>query len=90
MTIQVRKYKPGHRVLFGVGNSQPEFEVVGTIKRKCWFEQIGSLNPMFCTYKGQRTLVHSDAGDLSDPFWREESYLKSLFIRIFWVETPSL
>ena len=52
------------------------------IKRKPWLECIGNFNPMFCRYKGRRTLVHSQEGDLSDPFRREESYLKSLYIEV--------
>lgn len=56
---------------------------VGTveiIKRVPWFESIGNFNPMFCRYKGMRKQVQSEAGDLSDPFRREEDYLKSLYI----------
>lgn len=74
-TIQVRKYANGtnhHR--------SNEFELVATITRKPWLEAIGNFNPMFCRYKGKRALVHSDNGDLSDPFRREESYLQTLFI----------
>jgi len=43
-------------------------------------EQIGNFCPIFCTYKGKRTLVFSDEGDLSDPFRRDETYTDSLFI----------
>lgn len=75
--IQVRKVEPGK-----LYNSSAPFEVIGTIKRQVRAEQIGNFNPMFCTYQGQRTLVHSDCGDLSDPFRRDESYGKSLFIRV--------
>ena len=75
-TIEIRKYADGlnhHRT--------DQFSVVGTIQRKLRAEQIGNFNPLFCTYKGnKRTLVHSDKGDLSDPFRREESYLTKLFI----------
>jgi hypothetical protein len=55
-------------------------EVVEVIKRTLRAECIGNFNPIFCTYKGKRTLVKSKAGDISDPFRREESYLASLFI----------
>lgn len=68
--IEVRKYNEGG------------FEVIETISRKPWCESIGNFNPMFCRYKGKRTLVHSDEGDLSDPFRREDGYLKCLFIKV--------
>lgn len=68
--IQVRKY-----------NNDGSYAVVENITRKPWMEAIGNFNPMFCRYNGKRTLVHSDEGDLSDPFRREEGYLKCLFIR---------
>jgi len=57
-------------------------EFVETIKRKCWAEQIGNFNPIFCRYKGKRKIVQSLSGDLSDPFRREESYLEKLYIEI--------
>ena len=84
-SIQVRRYKNGQthygsetigRITGDFGN----FEVIGTIKRQIRAEQIGNFNPLFCTYKGKKSLVFSDDGDLSDPFRREESYLKTLFI----------
>jgi hypothetical protein len=53
-----------------------------TIKRQLRAEQIGNFNPIFCTYQGKRILVQSDDGDLSDPFRREESYLKTLYIKL--------
>jgi hypothetical protein len=58
-------------------------KVIETIQRILRSEQIGNFCPMFCTYKGNtRCLVQSDAGDLSDPFRREESYETSLFIEV--------
>ncbi len=57
-------------------------ELIAVIKRKPWFEQIGNFNPMFCRYKGKRCLVQSGAGDLSDPFRREENYKETFFIEI--------
>ena len=74
-TIQVRKYPDGsnhHRT--------DKFTLVKTISRKPWLECIGNFNPMFCRYNGKRTLVHSENGDLSDPFRRNETYLQTLFI----------
>ena len=57
-------------------------ELVEIIKRKVWLEAIGNFSPMFCRYKGKRTLVSSMEGDISDPFRREESYLKTLYIEV--------
>jgi hypothetical protein len=77
-TIEVRRYPKGAN-----HHTSDKFEVVETIKRKPWMEQIGNFSPIFCRYKGNnRTLVHSAEGDLSDPFRREESYLAKLFIEI--------
>ncbi len=60
--------------------STTEFTVVETIERAIRSEMIGNFNPFFCDYNGRRELLHSDAGDLSDPFRREQSYAESLFI----------
>lgn len=75
--IQVRRYAPGEN-----HHSTDKFELAETIKRMLWAEQIGNFNPLFCRYKGKRMLVHSDAGDLSDPFRRTPEYAKTLFIEI--------
>lgn len=76
-TIQVRRYGAGLNHHY-----TDQFELVETIRRKPWLESIGNFCPMFCRYKGKRTLVHSDAGDLSDPFRANQSYLKTLFIEV--------
>ena len=77
-SIQVRKVALGN-----LYNSAAEFEPIGTVKRVLRAEQFGNFNPLFCTYKGdKRTLVHSEAGDLSDPFRRDGSYARTLFIRV--------
>jgi hypothetical protein len=55
-------------------------ESMGMIKRVLRQEMCGNFAPIFCTYKGQKWLVKSKAGDLSDPFRRENSYANSLFI----------
>lgn len=58
-------------------------EVKETIKREIRAEQIGNFNPFFCTYKGnKRCLVKSDAGDVSDPFRRDESYAETFYIEV--------
>jgi len=57
-------------------------ELIQTITRAVWAEAIGNFNPMFCRYKGKRTLVQSRSGDLSDPFRREEGYLRTLYIEL--------
>ena len=84
-TIQVRRYRPG-QTNYGsasigkITGNFGLFDVVETITRQPWAEQIGNFNPFFVRYKGKRTLLQSDEGDLSDPFRREESYAKSFFI----------
>ena len=70
-TIQVRA--PGE----GSWAPGPVFD---TIKRVIWAEQIGNFNPLFCRYQGKREIVQSLAGDVSDPFRREESYADTFYI----------
>jgi hypothetical protein len=72
-TIEVKKGCD----FFGEGG-----ETIETIKRKVWAEAFGNFSPIFCRYKGNRELVKSKSGDISDPFRRDESYLSSLFISI--------
>ena len=57
-------------------------ELIEVIERVLRAEQIGNFNPLFCTYKGERCLVQSEEGDLSDPFRRKESYLTSLYLEV--------
>lgn len=52
------------------------------IRRKLKAEMFGNFNPLFCTYAGEKYLVKSTTGDLSDPFRRDESYLDYLFIEV--------
>jgi len=52
------------------------------IRRTLWAESIGNFNPVFCRFRGKRTLVQSKCGDLSDPFRRDESYLDILYIEV--------
>ncbi len=74
--IQVRQYPAGENHHY-----TNKFTVVETIARVLRAEAIGNFNPLFCTYKGnRRVLVHSDVGDLSDPFRRDDSYAQTLFI----------
>lgn len=76
-TIQVRHYENNDDIM------HPEkFTLIETIQRVPWMESIGNFNPMFCRYHNKRTLVHSDMGDLSDPFRANKSYLKTLYIKI--------
>jgi len=56
--------------------------VIGTIRRVLVGEQMGNFNPVFCTYQEQRYLVKSTEGDISDPFRRDETYLKTLYIEV--------
>jgi hypothetical protein len=85
--IEVRRYLPGQtdhssECIGAITGDYGKFEVVETIHRKPWAEQIGNFNPLFCRYKGKRTLMHSDAGDLSDPFRRSDTYAQSFFITV--------
>ncbi len=84
--LQVRRYLPqqtsyGSEAIGKITGNFGRFELVDTVKRELRAKQVGNFNPLFCTYKGKERLVRSD-GDLSDAFWREESYLKSLFITV--------
>jgi hypothetical protein len=86
-SITVRKYLPGQSssgsdYIGKITGDFGTFETVETISRVLRAEQIGNFNPIFCTYKGKRCLVHSEEGDLSDPFRRDQSYVQSLFITI--------
>ncbi len=72
-SIEVRKKGEGFR--------NPG-KLIETIKRKIWSEAIGNFNPIFCHYKGKRTLIQSMKGDVSDPFRRDESYLETLYIEV--------
>lgn len=73
-SVQVRRYQHDQ---YGIKTTH---EVVEIIKVALRTEAIGNFNPVFCTYRGRRTLVHSDAGDLSDPFRVLPEYALSLFI----------
>jgi len=57
-------------------------KTIKTIYRSLKSEAIGNFNPIFCTYLGETYLVKSEGGDLSDPFRREDSFLKTLFIEV--------
>ena len=76
-TIEVRQVAPGNEF-----NSAAPYSVVKTIKRKLKAENIGNFCPVFCNYLGKQKLVHSELGDLSDPFRANEKYLEKLFIRV--------
>lgn len=55
--------------------------LVETINRVLRAEAIGNFCPIFCTYKGKRRLVESDACHLDDPLRCVESdHDKKLFI----------
>lgn len=87
-TIQVRRYqagqtKHGSKHIGDITGDHGRFDVIATIKRVLRAEQIGNFNPLFCRYANNpRILVHSDEGDLSDPFRREQNYEKTLFIEV--------
>ena len=55
---------------------------IKTIKRVLTARHVGNFNPIFCRYNTEEYLVQSLLGDLSDPFRRQKSYLRCLFIEI--------
>ncbi len=57
-------------------------KLLEVIKRTLHAEMIGNFNPFFCNYKGEKHLVSSLEGDLSDPFRRTESYADSFYIEV--------
>lgn len=86
-TIQIRRYHPGQSPSGGptlgpITGDYGRFELVETVQRTIRREQIGNFCPMFATYQKAEHLVHSDEGDLSDPFRAEEYYLNRLFIKL--------
>lgn len=75
--IQVRNYN-GKRYAFPA--IAPE--LLGTISRRVYSMACGNFSPVYCRYNRKTYLVHSDAGDISDPFRADASYLETLFIDI--------
>ncbi len=75
-TIQVRRYLDGNSQ-YGSNNKH---EVLETIQRKVYGDTLGNYNRFACRYHGKTHLVHSDKGDIGDPFRADESYLETLFI----------
>lgn len=52
----------------------------GIIKRQLYVDQVGNFNRVTCRYAKKIYLVHSEEGDLGDPFRVEKKYFESLFI----------
>ena len=52
----------------------------GTIVRKLYVDQVGNFNRVACRYAGKTYIVHSEVGDLGDPFRADASYLNRLYI----------
>lgn len=50
------------------------------VKRAVKCEQVSNFDLITCVYKGEKYVVYSDVGDLSDPFRRNNTYLDSLYI----------
>jgi hypothetical protein len=73
--MKYNTHNPPHSITV-LKNGKP----VETVSRTIRFEQVGNFNPAFCTYKGEKYLVQSFEGDLSDPFRRTEAYLTTLYI----------
>jgi hypothetical protein len=78
-TIEVRQPLPGRSDY----EDREAYVIIDTIRRVLRAEAIGNFNPLFCRYANNpRVLVHSDAGDLSDPFRRTAAYAETLFISL--------
>ncbi len=77
-----KKYKIEVRQYTNDSALNPEYTKVETIERVLTGKAIGNFNPLFCRYNKEDYLVHSDEGDLSDSFRREESYAECLYIKI--------
>ena len=76
-SIQVRNYN-GKRYAFPAVAP----EILETISRRVYAMACGNFNPLYCRYNRKTYLVHSEAGDISDPFRADASYLETLFIDI--------
>jgi hypothetical protein len=76
-TIQVRNYN-GKRYAFPAVTP----EILGSVSRRLYSMACGNFNPVYCRYQRKTYLVQSEAGDISDPFRADDSYLKTLFIDI--------
>ena len=57
-------------------------ELIESIKVQLRSKSIGNFNPIYCTYKSKEHVVNSREGDLSDPFRRNDGYLKTLYIEV--------
>jgi hypothetical protein len=73
--IEVRNYN-GKRFAFPAVTP----EILGVVSRRIYSMSCGNFNPVYCRYQLKTYLVHSEAGDISDPFRSDSSYLKTLFI----------
>jgi hypothetical protein len=73
--IEVRNYN-GKRYAFPA--IAPE--ILGVVSRCLYARACGNFNPVYCRYQRNTYLVHSEAGDISDPFRADSSYLDTLFI----------
>lgn len=73
----MKKQKISVRVGANIYGGGKEIE---TIVRKIYVDVVGNFNRVACRYKGRTYLVHSEAGDIGDPFRANDSYLNRLFI----------
>ena len=51
-----------------------------TIRRKLYVDQVGNFNRIACRFVKKTYIVHSEAGDLGDPFRADTTYLNRLYI----------
>ncbi len=82
-TIQVRRYCEGQTMYGRYGGPISDFgmhDVLETISRKLYVDSVGNFNRVACRYHGKTYIVHSEKGDIGDPFRADESYLTCLYI----------
>jgi hypothetical protein len=49
--------------------------------RKLYVDHVGNFNRVACRYAGKTYIVHSEAGDLGDPFRADATHFDCLYIR---------
>lgn len=75
--IQIRNYN-GQRYAFPAVAP----EILGSVSRRLYSISCGNYNPVYCRYNLKTYLVQSEAGDISDSFRADASYLDTLFFDI--------
>jgi CRISPR/Cas system-associated exonuclease Cas4 (RecB family) len=73
--VEIRNYN-GKRYAFPAITPN----ILGVVSRRLYSMAYGNFNPVYCRYQRNTYLVHSEAGDISDHFRADSSYLETLFI----------